>query len=95
MKCFTDIPGDTVQVGDALSFDPTSTMQTIPKSQFVECKNDHLDLEPFLECKDCNRKLHQVCVLHLEQIWPEGCVHFILLIFEPIFYNLYPSSSFQ
>ena len=72
MKCFSEIPGDNVPVGDTLGFDPTSTVQTIPKSQFVESKNDHLDLEPFLECKDCNRKLHQVCVLHLDQIWPEG-----------------------
>jgi E1A/CREB-binding protein len=73
LKCFSDIPGEVVTVGDALGLDPTSTnTQTIPKNQFIECKNDHLDVEPFLECKDCGRKLHQICVLHLDQIWPEG-----------------------
>lgn len=73
MKCFSEIPGDTVTVGDILGLDPTSTAtQTIPKDQFAESKNDHLDLEPFVECKDCGRKQHQVCVLHLDPIWPEG-----------------------
>lgn len=73
MKCFQDIPGDTVTIGDSLGLDPTSSgTQTIPKSQFVECKNDHLDLEPFVDCKECCRKLHQICVLHHDQIWPEG-----------------------
>lgn len=55
-----------------MSYDPTATAQVIPKSEFRECKNDHLDLEPFVECKDCGRKLHQICVLHHENIWPEG-----------------------
>ncbi|GIY41122.1 CREB-binding protein [Caerostris extrusa] len=35
-------------------------------------KNDHLEQEPFVECTDCGRKLHQICVLHFEVIWPEG-----------------------
>ncbi|CAG2182875.1 unnamed protein product, partial [Oppiella nova] len=35
-------------------------------------KNDHLDVEPFIDCKDCCRKLHQICVLHHDAIWPEG-----------------------
>lgn len=71
MKCFSEIPGDSVTVGDNIVFDQNS-VTTIPKSQFTEAKNDHLDLEPFLQCKECKRKLHQVCVLHLDQIWPEG-----------------------
>lgn len=71
IKCFQDIPGDTVTV-DTMSYDPTATTQVIPKSEFRECKNDHLDLEPFVECKDCGRKLHQICALHHENIWPEG-----------------------
>lgn len=50
------------------------TPQVIPKNQFEKCKNDHLDLEPFYECKDCGRKFHQICVLHLDTIWPEGFV---------------------
>ncbi len=72
MKCFSDIPGEMVTVGDALGFEANTTVQTIAKSKFVESKNDHLDLEPFLHCKDCDRKLHQICVLHMDQVWPEG-----------------------
>ena len=30
-----------------------------------------LELEPFVECTDCGRKVHQVCVLHFEAIWRE------------------------
>lgn len=44
----------------------------IKKDQFKEMKNDHLELEPFVECQDCGRKLHQICVLHMENIWPQG-----------------------
>ena len=77
MKCFSEIPGDTVTVGDVLGLDPTnSTTQTIAKDQFQEAKNDHLDLEPFQECKECGRKNHQICVLHLDSIWPEGYVYY-------------------
>lgn len=76
LKCFHEIPGDTVTIGDGLGLDTSvSGTQTIPKNQFVECKNDHLDLEPFVECKECGRKLHQICVLHLDAIWPEGYVN--------------------
>jgi E1A/CREB-binding protein len=75
MKCFSDISGETVTIGDALGLDaPGVAPQIIPKSQFNECKNDHLDLEPFVECRDCARKFHQICILHLDTIWPEGFV---------------------
>ena len=32
----------------------------ISKSEFIEKKNDILDKEPFVECQDCGRKLHQI-----------------------------------
>lgn len=35
-------------------------------------KNDHLEQEPFVVCMDCGRKQHQICVLHLDSIWPQG-----------------------
>jgi E1A/CREB-binding protein len=35
-------------------------------------KNDHLELEPFVDCLDCGRKQHQICVLYLETIYPGG-----------------------
>lgn len=71
MKCFQDIPGDSVTI-DTTSYDANGTKLTIAKSEFQEYKNDHLDREPFLSCKDCGRKFHQICVLYHEQIWPEG-----------------------
>nr|NVI76059.1 nejire [Cucujiformia] len=37
-----------------------------------EMKNDHLEMEQFVHCTDCGRKLHQICVLHNENIWPQG-----------------------
>ena len=46
----------------------------IKKSQFTEMKNDALDLEPLVECLDCGRKQHQICVLYMETIWPQGFV---------------------
>lgn len=44
----------------------------IKKSQFTEMKNDALDLEPLVECLECGRKQHQICVLYMETIWPQG-----------------------
>lgn len=44
----------------------------IKKDQFKEMKNDHLEQEPFVICMDCGRKQHQICVLHHDQIWPQG-----------------------
>ncbi|XP_065159068.1 CREB-binding protein isoform X2 [Atheta coriaria] len=66
-KCFNDIQGDTVTLGD----DPTQAQTVIKKDQFKEMKNDHLELEQFVIC-ECGRKLHQICVLHHENIWPSG-----------------------
>ncbi|XP_069355326.1 CREB-binding protein isoform X5 [Maniola hyperantus] len=67
-KCFNDIQGDTVTLGD----DPLQSQTAIKKDQFKEMKNDHLEQEPFVVCMDCGRKQHQICVLHLDQIWPLG-----------------------
>ncbi|VEN43169.1 unnamed protein product [Callosobruchus maculatus] len=67
-KCFNDIQGDTVTLGD----DPTQAQTAIKKDQFKEMKNDHLEMEVFVHCTDCGRKLHQICVLHIEAIWPAG-----------------------
>lgn len=95
LKCFSDIAGDVVTVGDGLGLDPaTSGTQTIPKNQFVECKNDHLDVEPFIDCKDCGRKLHQICVLHLDQIWPEGYDDQSLVYNDFFFANYFFTNDF-
>ncbi|CAG4940100.1 unnamed protein product [Colias eurytheme] len=67
-KCFNDIQGDTVTLGD----DPLQPQTAIKKDQFKEMKNDHLEQEPFVVCTDCGRKQHQICVLHHDSIWPQG-----------------------
>ncbi|XP_071570940.1 CREB-binding protein-like [Temnothorax nylanderi] len=60
-KCFSDIPGDTVTLGD----DPMqpNIKTAVKKQQFRKIKNEHL--EPFVTCTDCNRRVHQICVLHI------------------------------
>ncbi|KAF3844134.1 hypothetical protein F7725_016182 [Dissostichus mawsoni] len=57
-KCFNEIQGRV----------------RISKDQFERKKNDVLDSEPFVECKDCGRKMHQICVLHYDTIWPSGFI---------------------
>ena len=67
-KCFDEIQGDQVTIEE----DPGQPGQTVKKEQFVKCKNDTLDPEPFTTCKFCGRKIHTICALHMPQIWPEG-----------------------
>ncbi|XP_038056192.1 histone lysine acetyltransferase CREBBP-like isoform X2 [Patiria miniata] len=69
-KCFNEIEGDSVTLGD----DPTQSQTTIKKENFVKLKNDTLDIELFVDCLECGRKLHVICVLHNEVIWPEGFI---------------------
>ncbi|XP_035380966.1 histone acetyltransferase p300 [Electrophorus electricus] len=69
-KCFNEIQGDSVSLGD----DPTQPQTSINKDQFQRKRNDTLDPELFVECTDCGRKMHQICVLHNETIWPSGFV---------------------
>ncbi|XP_063791095.1 CREB-binding protein isoform X2 [Pseudophryne corroboree] len=85
-KCFTEIQGENVTLGDDPS-QPQTLMDekngrrcfqlnkmTICKDQFEKKKNDMLDPEPFVDCKECGRKMHQICVLHFDIIWPSGFV---------------------
>ncbi|XP_078519251.1 CREB-binding protein [Lissotriton helveticus] len=69
-KCFTEIQGESVTLGE----DPAQPQTTISKDQFEKKKNDMLDPEPFVDCKECGRKMHQICVLHYEIIWPSGFI---------------------
>ncbi|XP_034043531.1 CREB-binding protein-like [Thalassophryne amazonica] len=68
-KCFVEIQGESVTFEDDLE-----QPQTILKDQFEWKKNDAVDPEPFVECKACGRKMHQICVLHCEAIWPSGFI---------------------
>eukprot|EP00794_Sanderia_malayensis_P006812 gene6812-7581_t len=67
-RCFGEFEGDSVNIGDESGLMQSS----IPKSQFEKLKNDHLELEPFVECISCGKRLHQICVLHLDFIWGTG-----------------------
>ncbi|XP_028670118.2 CREB-binding protein isoform X2 [Erpetoichthys calabaricus] len=67
-KCFNEIQNDNVTLGD----DASQPQTMISKTQFEKKRNDTLDLEPFVDCIDCGRKMHQICVLHNEFIWPSG-----------------------
>uniref|UniRef100_A0A8C1ZEF4 histone acetyltransferase n=1 Tax=Cyprinus carpio TaxID=7962 RepID=A0A8C1ZEF4_CYPCA len=69
-KCFNEIQGESVSLGD----DPSQPQTSINKDQFEKKKNDMLDPELFVECMDCGRKMHQICVLHNDTIWPSGFV---------------------
>uniref|UniRef100_A0A3B4EY83 histone acetyltransferase n=1 Tax=Pundamilia nyererei TaxID=303518 RepID=A0A3B4EY83_9CICH len=69
-KCFNEIQGNSVTLGD----DPSQPQTMISKDQFEKKKNDTLDPEPYIECKDCGRKMHQICVLHYDVIWPSGFI---------------------
>lgn len=46
----------------------------VKKTEFVEKKNDVLERENFVTCRDCQRKLHQICVLHNDAIWKGGFI---------------------
>ncbi|KAK6291077.1 hypothetical protein J4Q44_G00385190 [Coregonus suidteri] len=69
-KCFNEIQGECVSLGD----DPSQPQTSISKDQFQRKKNDTLDPEWLVECIDCGRKMHQICVLHNDTIWPAGFV---------------------
>ncbi|KAM4631752.1 CREB-binding protein [Discoglossus pictus] len=85
-KCFSEIQGENVTLGDDPSQPQTLVDEkngrrcfqlnkmTISKDQFEKKKNDMLDAEPFVDCKECGRKMHQICVLHYDIIWPSGFV---------------------
>ncbi|XP_041359356.1 CREB-binding protein-like isoform X4 [Gigantopelta aegis] len=72
-KCFQEIQGDEIEVCD----DPTQpasyvSLRRIPKTNFDKLKNDKLEYEDFINCLDCGRKLHRICCLWFEPIWPQG-----------------------
>jgi E1A/CREB-binding protein len=66
-KCFSEITSDKVTVGD----DPL-TATVIMKSVFKEMKNDSIDREPMTACIHCGRRMHTICVLHMDQIYHGG-----------------------
>ena len=35
-------------------------------------KNNQLEMEKLIACKECNRQVHQICVMHFDTIWTNG-----------------------
>ncbi|CAF1004164.1 unnamed protein product [Adineta steineri] len=69
-KCFDSVKGDSICVGD----DPAQSLVEIPKNLFLLSKNDIQEPEASVDCIVCTRRWHQVCALHLDQVWPEGFI---------------------
>ncbi|CAF3835650.1 unnamed protein product [Rotaria magnacalcarata] len=69
-KCFDSVKSDSIYVGD----DPAQTLVEIPKHLFQSSKNDIQEPEAMIDCIVCTRHWHQVCALHLDQVWPEGFI---------------------
>ncbi|XP_077560859.1 CREB-binding protein-like [Haemaphysalis longicornis] len=69
-KCFVNVTGEAFALADDLA----QPHATIRKDQFVLMKNDHREPEPFVECAECGRKLHRVCVLHCDAVSPDGYI---------------------
>ncbi|CAF2578142.1 unnamed protein product [Rotaria sp. Silwood2] len=70
------VKSNSIFIGDDL----TQTLLEIPKSLFALAKNDIKEPEAGIDCIICTRHWHQVCALHLDQIWSEGficttCIH--------------------
>ena len=66
-RCFSEITSDKVMVGD----DPL-TATVIAKNSFKEMKNNSIDKEPMVSCVHCGRRMHTICVLHMDQIYHGG-----------------------
>ncbi|CAF1486964.1 unnamed protein product, partial [Rotaria sordida] len=66
-KCFNSVQSDSIFMGD----DPIQTLIEIPKSLFLLAKNYTKEPEIVINCIVCTRRWHQVCALHLDQIWSE------------------------
>uniref|UniRef100_A0A452T4C7 histone acetyltransferase n=1 Tax=Ursus maritimus TaxID=29073 RepID=A0A452T4C7_URSMA len=62
-KCFTEIQGENVTLVLSCHFSRGSLLISA------------LSLSSsFVDCKECGRKMHQICVLHYDIIWPSGFV---------------------
>ncbi|CAF1212736.1 unnamed protein product, partial [Didymodactylos carnosus] len=69
-KCFDSVKGEMICVGD----DPAQPLIELRKCDFTPAKNDAQEPEIMVDCIVCSRKWHQICALHLDQVWPEGFV---------------------
>lgn len=52
----------------------------VPKSKFVQMKNDQIDFEPFEKCIKCYRKWHRVCALFNKKVFKTRSYLFDFLV---------------
>uniref|UniRef100_A0A8C2WE27 histone acetyltransferase n=1 Tax=Cyclopterus lumpus TaxID=8103 RepID=A0A8C2WE27_CYCLU len=64
-KCFNEIQGE-------INWLVMNWLVIAPN--YRKCLNVCSLFFRFVECKDCGRKMHQICVLHYEVIWPSGFI---------------------
>ncbi|CAF0800883.1 unnamed protein product, partial [Didymodactylos carnosus] len=69
-KCFDAVKGEMICVGD----DPAQHLTELRKCDFIPAKNDAQEPEIIVDCIVCSRRWHQICALHLDQVWSEGFV---------------------
>ncbi|CAF3850511.1 unnamed protein product [Rotaria sp. Silwood1] len=69
-NCFHSIKCESIFVGD----DPTQKLVEISKKLFLRTENDIEEREIMTNCIVCTRRWHQICALHLDQIWSEGFI---------------------
>ncbi|CAF2733541.1 unnamed protein product [Rotaria sp. Silwood2] len=68
--CFHSSKCESIFVGD----DPAQKLVEISKKLFLRTENNVQEPEIMIDCIVCTRRWHQVCALHLDQIWCEGFV---------------------
>ncbi|KAL3315451.1 hypothetical protein Ciccas_005917 [Cichlidogyrus casuarinus] len=68
-KCFNDAR-DFVPLAD----EPGQPTVPISKELFEQKRNNVREKEEDVVCKECGRRWHKVCALHMNEIWPTGFV---------------------
>ena len=92
IKCFEGIKSDTVPIGD----DPNAPLIEVKKSLFTSHKNDFQEPENTVDCAECGRRWHQICALHMEQIFSKfTCDTCVREGKKPKESNRYTSSKLQ
>ncbi|CAL8100581.1 unnamed protein product [Orchesella dallaii] len=69
-KCFLALPGDKVPLYN----ERQEVTGYVLKDQFDFRRNDHLEPEPLVPCRECGRLIHQICCMYLDHFWPDGFI---------------------
>ncbi|KAM7538202.1 hypothetical protein Aperf_G00000064900 [Anoplocephala perfoliata] len=68
-KCFNEA-GDEILLADEVNQAPVP----VRKELFERKRNNVTIEEAIVLCKECGRRWHKVCALHMDEIWPNGFV---------------------